>query len=228
MEGSGAINTGQAYIVIGGRRMTPFQENTTIEAGVSYFSLTALKPTDMQFLHGSRRRCWLFICKCGKEVIETPSRVLSGTRKSCGCYASERITQANTTHGNCGTPEYISWQAMKARCYYPKNPDWRNYGGRGIAVCDRWRNSFENFLADMGPRPEGKSIDRFPDKDGNYEPGNCRWATMKEQQNNRNHKRFCKYGHELTDENCYRMKSRKCKLCGRIRDKKRRMFEEGL
>lgn len=74
---------------------------------------------------------------------------------------------------------------MIQRATNPKNTNWHHYGGRGITVCDRWR-VFDNFLADMGERPEGKTIDRYPDNDGNYEPGNCRWATPSEQQRNKN------------------------------------------
>jgi hypothetical protein len=83
------------------------------------------------------------------------------------------------------TPEYRSWKAMIQRCCNLANPKFEKYGGRGILVCERWR-VFENFFADMGPRPEGKTLDRYPNNDGNYEPGNCRWATIKEQQANRN------------------------------------------
>lgn len=86
--------------------------------------------------------------------------------------------------GRVATPEYSCWMHMRSRCNNPNVPAYKDYGGRGIKVCARW-DDFNNFLADMGPRPEGKSLDRWPDKNGNYEPGNCRWATMKEQQRNR-------------------------------------------
>ncbi len=82
------------------------------------------------------------------------------------------------------TPTYRSWQRMKNRCLNPNKDNYALYGGRGIQVCERWRSSFENFLADMGERPEGKTLDRYPNPDGNYEPNNCRWATPKEQTNN--------------------------------------------
>ena len=97
------------------------------------------------------------------------------------------------THGMCGTPEYVAWKNMKARCTNPKNTHYENYGGRGIKVCDRWLHSFENFYADMGPRPEGMSLDRWPDNDGNYEPGNTRWATNHEQNINQRAKGKSQY-----------------------------------
>lgn len=90
------------------------------------------------------------------------------------------------------SPEYRTWAAMRARCTNPKAASYRHYGGRGISVCERW-SSFANFLADMGPRPPGMSIDRYPDNDGNYEPGNCRWATNREQSNNRRITRFAEH-----------------------------------
>jgi hypothetical protein len=86
--------------------------------------------------------------------------------------------------------EYSTWRCMVQRCTNPKVPNWRYYGGRGIGVCERWMK-FKNFLDDMGLRPQGKSLDRWPNKDGNYEPGNCRWATQQEQIDNSNKKRHC-------------------------------------
>lgn len=97
-------------------------------------------------------------------------------------------------HGMFGTLEYNSWQGMKARCHNPKNPAYEDYGGRGIVVCERWRESFKNFYEDMGPAPGPEySVDRFPDVDGNYEPSNCRWATRVEQNNNTRRNVFVEY-----------------------------------
>jgi hypothetical protein len=89
--------------------------------------------------------------------------------------------------GSSATPTYRSWVAMKSRCYDPNDPRRDNYADRGIVVCERWRTSFTNFLADMGERPAGTTLDRYPDNDGNYEPTNCRWATPKQQAANRRH-----------------------------------------
>jgi hypothetical protein len=96
------------------------------------------------------------------------------------------------------TPEHNAWLAMRKRCYNPKFIGFASYGGRGIIVCERWRTSFENFFADLGPRPEGCSLDRI-DVDGNYEPGNVRWASSKQQCNNRRSNRLLTYkGEEKT------------------------------
>lgn len=128
-------------------------------------------------------------CVCGHLGVFTKSEVVKGGTRSCGCLHSE-ITSAlmkvrDRTHGLSETPEFKSWCAMLHRCTVAEAPDYKHYGGRGITVCERWKNSFEAFLGDMGPRPSQKySIDRYPDNNGNYQPGNCRWATMEQQTRN--------------------------------------------
>jgi len=128
---------------------------------------------------------WLCKCDCGKEVIQPTRKLKRGEVKSCGCYRNECVKNRKTTHGYSNTPTYRSWNSMIMRCVNKNNNQYYRYGSRNISVCDRWINSFENFLHDMGERPPGASLDRI-DNNGNYEPSNCRWATAKQQQRNRN------------------------------------------
>lgn len=128
---------------------------------------------------GAPYRTWRCRCICGTETVVRGGNLGNGHTLSCGCH---KLT-VNITHGRTDTAEYSVWEGMIQRCHNPKDTKWPLYGARGVKVCERWR-SFENFLADMGERPPETSIDRYPDNDGNYEPGNCRWATIWEQNRN--------------------------------------------
>ncbi len=130
---------------------------------------------------------WLCRCSCGVEKVVFALTLKSGSTVSCGCYGREQSSITNKVHGETHenrTKEYRIWIGMKQRCYnknLKRFPDW---GGRGIIVCDRWKDSFVNFLSDMGRCPDGKGIDRI-DNFGNYEPSNCKWSTPFEQAQNR-------------------------------------------
>jgi hypothetical protein len=138
--------------------------------------------------------CWVCKCDCGN--ITTPIRsssLTSGATKSCGCLHSERIKQKNFVHGVFVNPDkhfqrvYKNWTSMKQRCFNPKEKNYKNYGGRGITVCDEWKSDFQAFYDYVSKLPNfnkrGYSLDRI-NNDGNYEPNNVRWATQKEQINN--------------------------------------------
>lgn len=135
-----------------------------------------------------RQSLWNCRCECGnKKVILAPS-LKSGATTSCGCHNIQKIKERFTTHGHKvqsrkGTPEYRSWASMMTRCKNENSEKYEYYGGRGITVCERW-NDFANFFADMGKRPDGRySLDRI-DVNGNYEPSNCRWASLNTQRRN--------------------------------------------
>lgn len=128
-----------------------------------------------------KHRLWLCRCDCGNEVTRQSNVLQTSGTPSCGCAARE----VQVKHGYRGTPTYESWRSAIYRCHNKDSKDFPRYGGRGITVCQQWRDSFEDFLADMGDRPDGTTLDRYPNVDGNYEPNNCRWATGSEQARNR-------------------------------------------
>lgn len=147
-------------------------------AGTRFGRLVAVKPTVER-----RRRSvvWECLCDCGVTALVAADKLKSGTTKSCGCLR----TEIHTKHGMTETPEFSAWASMRGRCYNPASNRYHTHGARGIKVCDRWLESFENFYTDMGNRPSPSHSLERKDNDGSYEPSNCVWATPQEQAENR-------------------------------------------
>lgn len=153
-------------------------------------SQTFGKLTVLQFhsISKSGRTLWECKCECGNKTLVAAGELRANKTKSCGCLRSIRCKETKTTHGDGSrrrsVKEYRIWTHIKERCYNPNSMAFKDYGARGIAVCARWKNSYAEFLKDMGRCPQGLQIDRI-DNSGNYEPGNCRWADRFIQSDNR-------------------------------------------
>lgn len=145
--------------------------------------------TNYAGLNSWGRKAYTCICRCGKKVTVAAKYLVSGHTKSCGCFRQDTTSKRVYRHGYSHTDTHNIWQGIKQRCFNPKRENYERYGGRGITMSLEWKNSFEQFLKDMGPRPSKQhSIERL-DNNGNYEAANCTWILSKHQSSNRRNRK---------------------------------------
>lgn len=189
--------------------------------------MTVIEDSGLRTKNGSKKyKC---LCECGNYTIVSTANLKNKTTKSCGCYnrelKAERGRKQLYKDGLSNHPLYPTWSSMKARCYNKNNNRYKHYGGRGIKVCDRWKNSFKNFLEDMGEKPsKNHSLDRI-NVNGNYEPENCKWATGSEQAINKRQITQYKNIHKRKDRNRYIVTM---KRNGYIRHKNTKTLQEAI
>lgn len=166
--------------------------------GMRFGALTVLSQAETTIdAHGRPMRRWMCRCDCGNTIVTTRLNLRKGDTKSCGCLKTQETKKRMTTHGESNTTLYKRWKAMKKRCQNPNNADYPHYGGRGIRVCDEWKDYsvFKEWALSNG-YSDDLTLDRI-DVDGNYEPSNCRFVTMREQCNNRSNNLFVSYSGNL-------------------------------
>jgi hypothetical protein len=195
-------------------RMTEVNKKSAQRTGIpnDLVGMVFGRLTVLQFDHFNQRRASYWLCRCECEVVKAIAKfcLLRGDTRSCGCLQSEQARQRRLKHGMAEQDEhgwihrtYRIWSAMRTRCNNPNATGYKNYGGRGVRVCPEW-DDFSVFLRDMGECPPEKSIDRYPDKNGNYEKSNCRYATPREQRLNQRARTHCPQGHLYAGDIDYR------------------------
>lgn len=173
-------------------------DKITYDIDMRLIDLTGLRFGRLVASHYNRnggKPYWHCICDCGAQCHVEPGNLRSGHTRSCGCLNIEKRFISTLTHGMTGTSTHYVWGGMLSRCYNPKNPAYENYGGRGIAVCESWRNNFEAFLADMRERPRDMTLERR-ENDKGYSPENCEWASRTAQARNTRRNVFYEFNGE--------------------------------